>query len=132
MLKEKITDDDGQQLLRVLETNVQRGASLMKQVLAYGRGVTGERAMTVAAMQGRAAFFAPDTRMRPHRGCPPWITSRSIETPALQRSPTLQAPVERPIQAGPMQRLAALTRCHGGAPASKRGRAQWLGLNGTE
>jgi CheY-like chemotaxis protein len=49
MLKEKITDDDGQQLLRVLETNVQRGASLMKQVLAYGRGVTGERAMVYPA-----------------------------------------------------------------------------------
>ena len=45
MLKEKITDPDGQQLLDVLETNVQRGASLMKQVLAFGRGVTGERTM---------------------------------------------------------------------------------------
>ena len=49
MLKEKITDDDGQQLLRVLETNVQRGASLVKQVLAFGRGVTGERAMVYPA-----------------------------------------------------------------------------------
>ncbi len=49
MLKEKITDDDGQQLLGVLETNVQRGASLVKQVLAFGRGVTGERAMVYPA-----------------------------------------------------------------------------------
>jgi PAS domain S-box-containing protein len=49
VLKEKITDDDGQQLLRVLETNVQRGASLVKQVLAFGRGVTGERAMVYPA-----------------------------------------------------------------------------------
>ncbi len=49
MLKEKITDDDGQQLLNVLETNVQRGASLVKQVLAFGRGVAGERAMVYPA-----------------------------------------------------------------------------------
>jgi nitrogen fixation negative regulator NifL len=49
MLKEKITDDDGQQLLRVLEINVQRGASLVKQVLAFGRGVAGERAMVYPA-----------------------------------------------------------------------------------
>jgi nitrogen fixation negative regulator NifL len=49
MLKEKITDDDGQQLLRVLETNVKRGASLVKQVLAFGRGVTGERALVYPA-----------------------------------------------------------------------------------
>ncbi|MGA2788989.1 MAG: ATP-binding protein, partial [Verrucomicrobiota bacterium] len=49
VLKEKITDDDGQQLLRVLETNVQRGASLVKQVLAFGRGVTGERALVYPA-----------------------------------------------------------------------------------
>ncbi|MGD0251451.1 MAG: PAS domain S-box protein [Verrucomicrobiota bacterium] len=43
VLKEKITDADGQRLLEALETNVQRGASLVKQVLAFGRGVTGER-----------------------------------------------------------------------------------------
>jgi PAS domain S-box-containing protein len=49
VLKEKITDDDGQQLLRVLETNVQRGASLVKQVLAFGRGVTGERTLVYPA-----------------------------------------------------------------------------------
>ena len=43
VLKEKITDADGQRLLVSLETNVKRGASLVKQVLAFGRGVTGER-----------------------------------------------------------------------------------------
>ena len=43
VLKEKFTDEDGQKLLQVLETNVQRGARLVKQVLAFGRGVTGER-----------------------------------------------------------------------------------------
>jgi PAS domain S-box-containing protein len=43
VLKEKVTDEDGQKLLQALETNVQRGASLAKQVLAFGRGVTGER-----------------------------------------------------------------------------------------
>jgi CheY-like chemotaxis protein len=44
VLKEKITDDsDGKQLLESLETNVRRGASLVKQVLTFGRGVEGER-----------------------------------------------------------------------------------------
>ena len=43
ILKEKVSDEDGQKLLQALETNVQRGASLVKQVLAFGRGVTGER-----------------------------------------------------------------------------------------
>jgi CheY-like chemotaxis protein len=43
VLKEKITDTDGHRLLEALEINVQRGASLVKQVLAFGRGVTGER-----------------------------------------------------------------------------------------
>ena len=43
VLKGKVTDDDGQKLLDALETNVKRGASLVKQVLAFGRGVTGER-----------------------------------------------------------------------------------------
>ncbi len=43
VLKEKITDDDGKTLLEALETNVQRGAGLVKQVLAFGRGMGGER-----------------------------------------------------------------------------------------
>jgi PAS domain S-box-containing protein len=45
VLKEKITDPDGQTLLDSLENNVQRGSSLVKQVLAFGRGVEGERAV---------------------------------------------------------------------------------------
>ena len=44
VLKQNITDADRQRLLEALETNVQRGASLVKQVLAFGRGVAGERA----------------------------------------------------------------------------------------
>ena len=43
VLKEKVTDEDGRKLLQALEANVQRGAQLVKQVLAFGRGVTGER-----------------------------------------------------------------------------------------
>ena len=43
VLKEKVTDADGKRLLESLETNVQRGASLVKQVLAFGRGMEGER-----------------------------------------------------------------------------------------
>jgi PAS domain S-box-containing protein len=43
MLKEKVTDEDGRKLLQALEANVQRGARLVKQVLGFGRGVTGER-----------------------------------------------------------------------------------------
>ena len=43
VLKEKVTDEDGKKLLQSLETNVQRGAGLVKQVLAFGRGVAGER-----------------------------------------------------------------------------------------
>ncbi|MFZ0825832.1 MAG: PAS domain S-box protein [Verrucomicrobiia bacterium] len=43
VLKDKISDEDGRKLLQSLETNVQRGAGLVKQVLAFGRGVTGER-----------------------------------------------------------------------------------------
>ncbi|MGA2853237.1 MAG: ATP-binding protein, partial [Verrucomicrobiota bacterium] len=42
LLKEKISDDEGQQILNSLEANVQRGASLVKQVLAFGRGVKGD------------------------------------------------------------------------------------------
>jgi PAS domain S-box-containing protein len=49
VLKEKVTDDDGQKLLEALETNVRRGASLVKQVLAFGRGVAGERTLVYPA-----------------------------------------------------------------------------------
>jgi nitrogen-specific signal transduction histidine kinase/ActR/RegA family two-component response regulator len=43
LLKTKITDAGGQKLLDTLEANVLRGAKLVKQVLAFGRGVKGER-----------------------------------------------------------------------------------------
>jgi signal transduction histidine kinase/ActR/RegA family two-component response regulator len=43
LLKEKVSDDDGRSLLDTLEANVNRGASLVKQVLAFGRGIKGER-----------------------------------------------------------------------------------------
>jgi len=45
LLREKITDADGQQILATLETNVNRGADLVKQVLTFGRGIQGERVM---------------------------------------------------------------------------------------
>jgi PAS domain S-box-containing protein len=43
LLKEKVSDDAGRRLLESLEANVNRGASLVKQVLTFGRGIKGER-----------------------------------------------------------------------------------------
>jgi PAS domain S-box-containing protein len=43
LLKLKVSDQDGQKLLSTLETNVLRGAKLIKQLLAFGRGVEGGR-----------------------------------------------------------------------------------------
>ena len=43
LLKKKIRDADGQKLLDTLEAGVLRGANLIKQVLAFGRGIKGER-----------------------------------------------------------------------------------------
>jgi PAS domain S-box-containing protein len=45
VLKEKNADPDGKRLLESLEANVQRGASLVKQVLTFGRGIEGERVL---------------------------------------------------------------------------------------
>jgi signal transduction histidine kinase/CheY-like chemotaxis protein len=42
LLKDKLLDDDTQKLLVSLDTNVQRGAQLLKQLLVYSRGTTGE------------------------------------------------------------------------------------------
>jgi PAS domain S-box-containing protein len=42
-LKDKVSDEAGRQMLDILETNVRRGASLVKQVLIFGRGIKGER-----------------------------------------------------------------------------------------
>jgi PAS domain S-box-containing protein len=43
MLRGKMSKADQQKLLTALEANIQRGANLVKQVLAFGRGMEGER-----------------------------------------------------------------------------------------
>ncbi len=43
MLKHKLTDEQSQKLLTILENNSQRAANLIKQVLSFARGVEGER-----------------------------------------------------------------------------------------
>jgi PAS domain S-box-containing protein len=43
LLKLKVTDDSGQRLLAMLEMNAERGAQLVRQVLAFGRGAEGDR-----------------------------------------------------------------------------------------
>ncbi len=43
LLKEKYTDKESQALLNVIERSTQRGASLMKQVQSFAKGVEGER-----------------------------------------------------------------------------------------
>ena len=44
LLKHKVTDAEGQKLLDSMESNILRGAKLIKQVLAFGRGIKGARA----------------------------------------------------------------------------------------
>ena len=43
LLKLKVSDESGQRLLAMLELNAERGAQLVRQVLAFGRGAEGER-----------------------------------------------------------------------------------------
>ncbi len=43
LLKDEVKDDEARSLLDILETNVNRGADLVKQVLIFGRGLKGER-----------------------------------------------------------------------------------------
>jgi PAS domain S-box-containing protein len=43
LLKLKVTDDSGHRLLAMLEMNAERGAQLVRQVLAFGRGAEGDR-----------------------------------------------------------------------------------------
>lgn len=43
LLKDKITDADGKRMLAAMEANVHRAAKLVKQVLTFGRGISGER-----------------------------------------------------------------------------------------
>ena len=43
LLREKFTDKESQNYLNIIQRSTQRGASLMKQVMSYARGVEGER-----------------------------------------------------------------------------------------
>ncbi len=43
VLRHSVHDPEGQRLVEVLASNVRRGASLVKQVLTFGRGIQGER-----------------------------------------------------------------------------------------
>jgi PAS domain S-box-containing protein len=43
MLQNKVTDEDSQRLLQMLQASAERGAGLVKQVLSFARGVEGER-----------------------------------------------------------------------------------------
>ncbi len=45
LLKLKVNDDSGLRLLAMLEMNAERGAQLVRQVLAFGRGAEGDRIM---------------------------------------------------------------------------------------
>ena len=42
LLQQKISDERNQQLLKTVENNAKRGASLIKQVLSFARGVEGK------------------------------------------------------------------------------------------
>ncbi len=43
LLKEKFTDDEIQKLINIMERSAQRGASLIKQIQSFARGLEGER-----------------------------------------------------------------------------------------
>jgi len=43
LLQARITDEDGQRLLAMLQASAERGAGLVKQVLSFARGIEGER-----------------------------------------------------------------------------------------
>ena len=43
VLRGKITDQGGQRILSTIETSAKRGADIVRQVLAFGRGVKGDR-----------------------------------------------------------------------------------------
>jgi CheY-like chemotaxis protein len=45
LLRSKVRDMGGQKLLTTIETSAKRGADIVKQVLAFGRGVTGDRVL---------------------------------------------------------------------------------------
>ncbi len=43
LLREKLTDEESQRLLNAIEKSTQRGATLMKQVQSFAKGIEGER-----------------------------------------------------------------------------------------
>jgi PAS domain S-box-containing protein len=43
ILRDKIPDAAGKRILEIVETSAKRGSDIVKQVLAFGRGVTGDR-----------------------------------------------------------------------------------------
>ena len=45
LLRNQVPDPRGQKLLTTIETSAMRGADIVKQVLAFGRGVTGDRVL---------------------------------------------------------------------------------------
>lgn len=50
LLREKMVTDDEKELLDALKSNVLRGARLVKQILTFGRGVKGDRAVVKPAV----------------------------------------------------------------------------------
>jgi two-component system cell cycle sensor histidine kinase/response regulator CckA len=43
ILKKKVSDEGGQRILSTIETSAKRGADIVRQVLAFGRGLKGDR-----------------------------------------------------------------------------------------
>ncbi|MCZ7358390.1 MAG: PAS domain S-box protein [Candidatus Methanoperedens sp.] len=62
LLQEKFTDEESHRLLNAIERSTQRGASLMKQVMSYARGVEGERnALQIAHLISEIRQIAKET-----------------------------------------------------------------------
>jgi two-component system cell cycle sensor histidine kinase/response regulator CckA len=65
LLQEKFTDNESQKLINVLERSTQRGASLVKQVQSFARGVEGERvALQVSHLVSEITQIAKETFTR--------------------------------------------------------------------
>ena len=62
LLREKITDEDSQMLLKTIERSTHRGADLMKQVMSFAKGVEGERmALKVTGIISEIEKIAKET-----------------------------------------------------------------------
>ncbi len=62
LLREKFSDEESRRYLNTIERSTQRGASLMKQVMSYARGVEGERnALQVAHLISEIRQIAKET-----------------------------------------------------------------------